>query len=580
MVDDPALVTAGGRVGAVGDVGPANVPRGPVAAPDPESESQAAVTLDEPPRRGDAPRPRSPAHVTNHRQPGGRYVGGVSPDRLAEIAALRFGLGSPAGPAEPAARGQQGRVWKVTTDRGAYAVKELFVRQTESDAAADVAFQLAALATGNVAMPRPVTIDGTVLAAVDDEQLRVYEWVELLPSDIHADPVLVGATLAAMHRVPFEGGRPIDGWYTDPVGEPRWHEMREALAATPCPYADAFAAAVPELIALEAVIEMPTDVRNCHRDVFADNILPTPDGGLCVIDWENCGLEDPSRELAVALFDFAERDTERAGAICGRLPRRRRAGPRGSAGDVHDAHRPVRPLLGDGRRAVARSGRDRCRARSLARPLRRAGRPAADHRCGRHVARCRAGWNAMSHHGVWTGMKRLLALLATSAAAIATLGIATGTASAGGWAITSLDAFDVPAPGESVAVGFTILQHGRTPAVLEASDKVGLETTAPSGAVDFFPATMDRAGHYVATVVFAEPGAYTWIVHQGWFGAQELGQLQITDSGSAAGTAASSSASDTSAALRYGLPALALLLGGYAVLDIVRSRRRQQPIAA
>ena len=47
----------------------------------------------------------------------------------------------------------------------------------------------------------------------------------------------------------------------------------------------------------------PENLQNCHRDLVADNVLPMGPGGVCVIDWENCGLEDPSHELAVVIFD-------------------------------------------------------------------------------------------------------------------------------------------------------------------------------------------------------------------------------------------------------------------------------------
>lgn len=46
--------------------------------------------------------------------------------------------------------------------------------------------------------------------------------------------------------------------------------------------------------------------------VFADNVLATVHGGVCIIDWENSGHADPSQELAVVLFEFAGDDTQRA----------------------------------------------------------------------------------------------------------------------------------------------------------------------------------------------------------------------------------------------------------------------------
>ena len=75
---------------------------------------------------------------------------------------------------------------------------------------------------------------------------------------------------------------------------------------------EALDAEIIELLRLEALIEQPTNLQNCHRDLWADNILPTPTGEVCVIDWENCGLADPAQELPMAMIDFARGDHRRS----------------------------------------------------------------------------------------------------------------------------------------------------------------------------------------------------------------------------------------------------------------------------
>jgi thiamine kinase-like enzyme len=50
----------------------------------------------------------------------------------------------------------------------------------------------------------------------------------------------------------------------------------------------------------------------CHRDLWADNVLPTAAGGACVIDWDNSGPADPNHELGCVLFEFARADPGRA----------------------------------------------------------------------------------------------------------------------------------------------------------------------------------------------------------------------------------------------------------------------------
>ncbi|HUP17849.1 MAG TPA: phosphotransferase [Acidimicrobiia bacterium] len=238
-------------------------------------------------------------------------------DPFADQVAETFGLGAPFD-LQPAARGEQGQVWRLSSDQGSFAVKESFEPQSESDAAADVAFQEAVLVQTQVTLPRPLRANtGSVLAMADGRQVRVYEWVDLLPADRGFDAVDVGQTIGAIHRVSHQPVRPVHPWYTDPVGSSAWHDLSRRLTERGAPFADAFSAEVPMLVALEALIETPGNLQNCHRDLFADNVLPMARGGICVIDWENCGLEDPSHELGVVMFDFTVGSPERSKQLYG-----------------------------------------------------------------------------------------------------------------------------------------------------------------------------------------------------------------------------------------------------------------------
>jgi Ser/Thr protein kinase RdoA (MazF antagonist) len=237
---------------------------------------------------------------------------------LADTVADAFGAGRVVEPLVLAAAGQQGRVWRLVTTAGALAVKELRIRQTEPEAAADVAYQQAVLAAGTVAMPRPVlTRSGHVLLEVDAHQLRAYTWVDLRPADRDLDPTLVGATLAAVHRVPFGPARPFSPWYGDPVGRARWTELLAAARTQHAPFAEDFAAEIPVLLQLEALFASPQRLRACHRDLWSDNLLTTPAGAACVVDWENCGLADPAQEIPMVLVDFGQGDPGRVATLFG-----------------------------------------------------------------------------------------------------------------------------------------------------------------------------------------------------------------------------------------------------------------------
>lgn len=230
--------------------------------------------------------------------------------------ARRFALGDAAKLSDgPVARGKQGVVWRLDTSDGSWAVKVAFGESGEHEVRAATAFQEAAYAAG-VPTPRVRrTPEGCVFATVHGTQVRVYEWVDLRAPDAGLDPALVGAVVAAIHRISDTAGGPLDPWYHVPVGADRWDQLVDQLRRAGAPFAGRLADLRDELVALESWIEPPEIVRICHRDLWPDNLLPTANGGVCVIDWENSGPADPSQELGCVLFGFAYDDTGRARAL-------------------------------------------------------------------------------------------------------------------------------------------------------------------------------------------------------------------------------------------------------------------------
>lgn len=187
----------------------------------------------------------------------------------------RFALGARAVLSDvPAARGKQGAVWRLSTADGRWAVKVPFRPDDEAALAPAAEFHEAAAAAGVPAPRIRRTTDGDLFAVVDGVQLRVYEWVDLRAPDPLLDPELVGAAVAATHRVPeAEHAAQVtdaDRWYLDPVGAPRWDELIAALDAEGAPFAAKLAALRDELVGLESWLAPPAATRTCHRDLMAD----------------------------------------------------------------------------------------------------------------------------------------------------------------------------------------------------------------------------------------------------------------------------------------------------------------------
>jgi Ser/Thr protein kinase RdoA (MazF antagonist) len=196
-------------------------------------------------------------------------------------------------------------------------VKVPFHQSSEGEVRSATEFQEAAYAAGVPVPQVRRTTEGRVLATLEGRQVRVYEWVDLRAPDARLDPARVGAIVAAIHRVSVTDPSPLDPWYHEPLGAERWDDLVEQLLEAGAPFARRLADLRDELVALESWIEPPQMLQTCHRDLWADNVLPTADGGVIVIDWENSGPADPSQELGCVLFEFARSDPGRVRALTG-----------------------------------------------------------------------------------------------------------------------------------------------------------------------------------------------------------------------------------------------------------------------
>jgi Ser/Thr protein kinase RdoA (MazF antagonist) len=217
----------------------------------------------------------------------------------------------------PVASGRLGSIWRLDTERGSWAVKQVgdVGEEQVAELLEGAGFQEAVLAAGISTPAVRRTRAGQVIADCGGVRVRLHGWVDLHDADPSLDPVAVGQLVAGLHRVGFAGAIGADPWYTAPVGAVRWSELVGALRERRAPFADELDALLPELVALEAYLGgPPRGLRTCHRDLWADNVRRTQDGGLCVFDFDNAGLADPSQELAVILVEYGA-EPGRAGLI-------------------------------------------------------------------------------------------------------------------------------------------------------------------------------------------------------------------------------------------------------------------------
>lgn len=228
-----------------------------------------------------------------------------------DLVAERFGLGEHASLDGPVAFGRLGEIWQLVTERGRFAVKHAQFAVSMEDAERDAAFQESVRRTG-VPMPAVVrAVDGSVVADVGGDPVRVYEWVDVLPADRGLDPRELGQVLAAIHAVVVTTDDPVDGWYVDPVGAEAWLELLMRLRKADAPFVDRLEDLFPAICEAEGILALPRQVQVCHRDLWADNVRRTPGGGLVVLDWENSGPGDVNGELGCALFEYGRGQADR-----------------------------------------------------------------------------------------------------------------------------------------------------------------------------------------------------------------------------------------------------------------------------
>lgn len=221
-----------------------------------------------------------------------------------------YGLGRPLGAPVVVARGELGRIWRLETSTGRWAVKELLAPMDEVDARSDVTFQEAARRVG-VSMPQPIVrIDGSVLADVGSadrpSRVRVYSWIDLAPRSAVVPATDAAAILGRIHALVFPDDRRPKSWFTERVDPSRWAELQAAAETTGASWTGTLRRLVPLIAAGDPIVAAgrhePT-IR-CHLDFNPENVLVDTDGRTIVLDWENSGPATAEQELASAVAEF------------------------------------------------------------------------------------------------------------------------------------------------------------------------------------------------------------------------------------------------------------------------------------
>lgn len=209
-------------------------------------------------------------------------------------------LGTPLGPMIRVDGGFANRLYRLDTDQGSFAVKELNLadRRTAYHVDDVFRFERAAFAAG-IPMPEPISAG---------RHLLVHRWVagEKLPeAPVPAAYAFeIGELLARLHALDVE-------WTHGATEEPAsrdWPELGKRAATTGQPWADELASQVETFLAIAEFVdtcERPGPVVLTHRDIQPWNLLAR-DGRPVLFDWELSGMLDLAGELGSTALSLAK----------------------------------------------------------------------------------------------------------------------------------------------------------------------------------------------------------------------------------------------------------------------------------
>ncbi|MGH8965666.1 MAG: phosphotransferase family protein, partial [Actinomycetes bacterium] len=209
-------------------------------------------------------------------------------------------LGTPIGPMIRVHGGFANRMYRLDTDQGSFAVKELNLgdRRWAYHVEDVFRFERAAFVAG-IPMPEPISAGHDTL---------VHRWVEA--EKVPEAPVSpayafeIGEILARIHALDV-------AWTNVPIEDPTprdWPELAERATATRQPWAAELASQVETFLAIARFVdtcERPGPVVLTHRDIQPWNLLARESRPV-VLDWELSGTLDLSSELGSTALSLAK----------------------------------------------------------------------------------------------------------------------------------------------------------------------------------------------------------------------------------------------------------------------------------
>ena len=255
----------------------------------------------------------------NYGQPGRIAVTMLDPAHLAEA----FALGQPQGPLAPVPGAWSNRLWRLETEQGRFAVKELrgppAAGRWADRLQVAMTVERAAWTAGTIPMaePMPTATGGGWLAEVattTGERVTVccHRWVPGIPATAVApNPAMaadVGRSLAAIHALGLAGPATTATSLAG-LSLAAWDQTVTQARRAGLPWAGELGGltTLVEQLAqrLQALQGQGRRMVLSHRDLDPKNAVVRPDRRVAVLDWDYAGPILAGSELLVTALSFA-----------------------------------------------------------------------------------------------------------------------------------------------------------------------------------------------------------------------------------------------------------------------------------
>jgi len=243
-------------------------------------------------------------------------LGKVDSQQLAQICAA-YKLGAPLAGARTVRGGLLHRMWRVTTTKGDFAVKELNPDIMRKSGARDEYRRseriAAAMAAAGVPAVTARRAHGDSVWDLDGATVMVFDWVdgETMPWGAVSPEQgeRVGAMLGRIHTChPDAPGLSAPEWSM--FEDTHWNLLVDQAMEQEAPWASALSVALPDLAAWSASYraasaKLTRTLVVSHCDLDQKNVLWRDAVTPAIVDWEAAGLTNPALELAGAALDWS-----------------------------------------------------------------------------------------------------------------------------------------------------------------------------------------------------------------------------------------------------------------------------------